>query len=83
MAHSKQAKKRIKTDEQSRLENKAVMGAVRSSAKKVLKAKSPEEARKNLAEAIKRVDKAAKKGVIHENKAARQKRRLSRAASEA
>ena len=81
MAHSKQAQKRIMTNDKARLANKVVTGAMRSTSKQVLKAKSPEDAAAKLAEAMKRVDKAAKKGIIHKNKAARQKSRLSRAAA--
>ena len=53
---------------------------MRSAVKKVLQADSSEAAQAALPEAMKRVDKAAKKNVIHENAAARTKSRLAKAA---
>lgn len=83
MAHSKQAKKRVRQNEKARQENKIVRTAMRSAVKKVLQAPTPEEAAQALPAAMKRVDKAAKKGVIHSNAAARKKSQLSRLASKA
>jgi small subunit ribosomal protein S20 len=80
MPNSKQAAKRMKQNEDHRLQNKAVRSAMRTAVKKVLSAPSPEEAQKHLPAAMKRVDKAAKKRVIHANAAARKKAQLSRAA---
>jgi small subunit ribosomal protein S20 len=79
MAHSKQAKKRIRTSEKAREQNKVVATRMRTAVKKVLRAETAEEAGKALPEAMKRVDKAAKKGVLHANAAARSKSRLSKA----
>jgi len=81
MPNSKQAAKRMRQNEKSRLENKQVRSAMRSAVKKVLQAPTPEEAEKNLPQAMKKVDKAAKKRVIHANAAARKKSQLSRAAA--
>lgn len=83
MAHSKQAKKRIRQNETKNEENKAVTTAMRSAVKKVLRAESKEEAEKALPLAMKKIDKAAKKGVLHANAAARSKSRLARAATRA
>lgn len=81
MPNSKQAAKRMRQNEKAREENKRVRSAMRSAVKKVLQAPSPEEAKKALPAAMKKVDKAAKKNVIHANTAARKKSQLSRAAA--
>ena len=83
MPNSKQAKKRLRTNETRRQENKTVRSAMRSSMRKVLSATTSEEAEAALPMAYKRVDKAAKKNVIHSNAAARYKSRLSRVAAAA
>ncbi|MBL6721114.1 MAG: 30S ribosomal protein S20, partial [Planctomycetes bacterium] len=49
--------------------------------KKVLQAETTEAAAAALPEAMKRVDKAAKKNLIHANAAARKKSQLTRAAT--
>lgn len=81
MPNTKQAKKRMRQDEEKRIANKSVSSSMKSSMKKVLQAESPEAAKAALPEAMKRVDKAAKKNLIHANAAARKKAQLSRAAS--
>jgi len=80
MPNNKQAKKRMTQDQERNTANKVVRTRMRSAMKKVLQAESPEAARAALPEAMKRVDKAAKKNVIHANTAARKKSRLARAA---
>ena len=81
MPNSKQAKKRVRQDEELRQQNKTVKSAMRTAMKKVLNAESAEAAAAALPTAMKRVDKAAKRNVIHANAAARHKSRLGRAAS--
>ena len=80
MPNTKQATKVVKRDETRRLHNKAITSAMRTAVKSVLNAESPEAAKKALPTAMKRVDKAAKKNLIHANAAARVKGQLSRAA---
>ncbi len=80
MPNNKQATKVVKRDEVRRLHNKAITSAMRTAVKSVLNAESPEAARKALPDAMKRVDKAAQKNLIHANAAARVKGQLSRAA---
>ena len=80
MPNSKQAAKRLKQDDKRRMANKTVRSSMRSAVKRVLQADSPEDAQKHLSEAVKRVDKAAKKNIIHANAAARKKSQLARAA---
>jgi small subunit ribosomal protein S20 len=81
MATSKQSQKRIRTSEKARIANKGVRGAMKTAAKRVSAATSAGDAKTALAEAMKRVDKAAKSGVIHKNTAARKKSQLARAAA--
>jgi len=83
MAHSKQALKRNRQSIQNREANKALHSAMRSAMRRVLRAENAENARKGLPEAMKRVDKAAKRRVIHKNAAARYKSQLSRAVAAA
>lgn len=74
MAHNKQALKRIRTNQKSRQANKSTASAMKSALKKATKSGAPED----LAKAMKRLDKAAKHGVIHKNAAARRKSRLAK-----
>lgn len=78
MTHSKQAAKRVRTNEQARLKNRAERTALKSAVKVALTA---EPAKRDAAArtAVKRTDKAAKHGVIHKNTAARRKSRLQKA----
>lgn len=71
------AKKRMRQNERRRLRNRAVKTRLRSLKKKVISSGSAEEADKLLREAYKFFDRAADKGVIHKNKAAREKSRLA------
>lgn len=78
MANIKSQIKRNKTNELRRLRNKAVKSELKTrvkSAVKVVEA-GDETAVEALKLAQKRLDKAASKGVIHKNQAARRKSRL-------
>jgi small subunit ribosomal protein S20 len=77
MPNSKQAKKRLTQDEKKRQLNKTKKTTMRSAMKKVLQADSAEAAQAAMPAAMKRIDKAAKVHVIHENAAARYKARLA------
>ena len=79
MPNSKQSTKCVKRDEVRRVQNKSITTAMRSAVKQVLGAESSEAAKEALPIAMKRVDKAAKKNLIHANAAARVKSQLSRA----
>ena len=81
MPHSKQARKRHRQSEERRVANKSARTSMRSAMKRVLTATSPDAAKESLPEAMKRVDKAAKRNVIHKNTAARIKSRLARSAA--
>jgi small subunit ribosomal protein S20 len=80
MPNNKQAEKRVRQNEKQREGSKVIRTSMRSAVKKVVQAESREAAEAALPEAMKRVDKAAKRHVIHENAAARTKSRLAKAA---
>jgi small subunit ribosomal protein S20 len=75
------AAKRHRQSEERRLRNKTVKSAIRTQAKKVVAAvqkKNGDEAGESLAELIKKLDTAARKGIIKKNAAARKKSRMQR-----
>ncbi|KEI34847.1 30S ribosomal protein S20 [Allofrancisella frigidaquae] len=80
MANSKQAKKRIVQAENNRKHNVARRSVMRTFLKKTayaIEKGDVEAAKENFAKAIPLLDKYATKGLIHKNKAARHKSRLS------
>ena len=81
MANIKSQIKRIKTNEKSRLRNKAVKSQLKTSVRTVreaAKAGDKDAAGTALAAASRRLDKAASKGVIHKNQAANRKSALAK-----
>jgi small subunit ribosomal protein S20 len=81
MPHSKQAKKRLRQDEKKRMVNRGIKSEVRTVVKKVLKAvddHDAETANKILPVAMKKIDKAAKRHVLHKNTASRKISKLSK-----
>jgi small subunit ribosomal protein S20 len=79
MTHSKQAAKRVRTNEQRRTRNRATRTEIRSAIKSVRGAETKTAATKDLALAMSLVDKAAKKRTLHPNAAARLKSRMAKA----
>ncbi|PWU17375.1 MAG: 30S ribosomal protein S20 [Candidatus Rokuibacteriota bacterium] len=80
MANTRSAIKRMKQSEKRRQRNRAVRSTIRSSVKAAasgLDAKSP-EARTAVHDAIRTLDQAVSRGVIHKNTAARKKSALAR-----
>jgi small subunit ribosomal protein S20 len=77
VANTKSAVKRIRQNERRRVRNRAVRSQV-SSALKEARAAQGAEQRTSIAEAIRALDKAVTKGVIHRNTAARKKSALAR-----
>ncbi len=78
---NKSAEKRNRQSEKRRLLNKSEKTAIRSSAKKVLVAaqgKDKVAAEAALKDMVKRVDTAARKGIVKKNAAARKKSRMQR-----
>ena len=80
MANSPQAKKRARQGEKRRKHNASLRSMVRTSIKKVIAAidnGDAEQAKQAYAAAVPVIDRMADKGIIHKNKAARHKSRLS------
>ena len=80
MANIKSQIKRNRQNEKRRLRNKAVRSELRTRAKSALSAAETgaENAEEQVRLALKRIDKAAAKGVIHKNQAANRKSKLMR-----
>ena len=86
MANTKSALKRIRSSEKRRLRNRRVRTEARTYIKRAgahIEAGEMEEAKATVAQAIRALDKAAEKGIIHRNNAARRKSRLMRKLNEA
>ena len=82
MANIKSQIKRNRTNEKARLRNKATRSEVKTRIKTALAVAGAEPGSESAAEAlrmaVKRLDKAAAKGIIHKNQAANRKSRLLR-----
>jgi small subunit ribosomal protein S20 len=80
LATSRSAEKRIRVNESKRVRNAAHKSALRTTIKKyeAALANDPANAPAHLQKAIKALDKAAAKGLIHKNAASRKKSRLTR-----
>ena len=80
MANIKSQIKRNKQNEVRHQRNKSVRSEIRTRTKNAVAAAATgaEDAGERLRTAVKRIDKAAAKGVIHPNQAARRKSRLMR-----
>jgi small subunit ribosomal protein S20 len=71
--------KRNKQNEKRRIRNRVARGSARTAVKKaqvLLESGKSEETKKSVLEAISVLDRAAQKGIIHKNNAARRKSRL-------
>lgn len=77
MANTKSAIKRIRQNERRRLRNRTVRSKVRSAVKTARAAEAPQQSA-TILQAIRALDKAVSKGVIHANTAARKKSALAR-----
>lgn len=84
MANIKSQIKRNRQNEKRRFRNKGVRSEVRTRTKTAVDAAASgaEEQAEALRLAMKRIDKAASKGVIHQNQAANRKSRLMRRVAE-
>jgi small subunit ribosomal protein S20 len=81
MPHTKSAKKSLRQDEKRRDRNRAVKKALKLELKKfqtAIKAGNTEVAKTEFKAAVKKLDKAAARRVIHPNAAARKKSQLAR-----
>lgn len=80
MANIKSAQKRIRVTETKTLRNKMIKSALKTTVKKffvAVEGGNAEEAKTTFVAAVKALDMAASKGIIHKNKAARSKSRLA------
>lgn len=81
LANTKSAIKNIRKNERRRLRNRIFRSQARTAVKKArlsIQAGQVQDARQAVQLAVSRLDKAAEKGVIHPNNAARRKARLMR-----
>ena|ERR1019366_671126 len=83
MPHLKSAKKRLRQDIKRREHNRATKKSLRKQLKTVLevageKQVNMEQLKKEATSAVKKLDKAAAKRVIHPNNAARKKSQIAR-----
>lgn len=84
MPNIKASERSVKTDAERRARNYSVRSAIKTSTRKVdeaVRTGKADEAKNLLTNAASVIDKAAAKGVIHKNAAARKKSRLARKAN--
>jgi small subunit ribosomal protein S20 len=82
LANKQSAIKRLRSAERRRLRNRGFRGGARTAVKKVrtlIDEGNLDEARNAFQSACSALDKAAEKGIIHKNNAARRKSRLAQA----
>ncbi len=78
MANHKSAKKRIRSNNAKRLRNRYYAKSTRTAIKRLRTAQGKEDATKALPKVVSLIDRLAKKSVIHKNKAANLKSKLTR-----
>jgi small subunit ribosomal protein S20 len=83
MANIKSQIKRNRQNEKARARNKAVRSELKTTTKAAVTAIGTDDMDEALVSAIRRIDTAAQKGVIHKNSAARKKSRLMKKANAA
>ena len=84
MAHHASAQKRIRQGEKRRARNRQNVSQLKTHVRKLraaIEKGDGDAARKLLSETVGQIDKASKKGVVHDNAASRYKSRLSRKVS--
>lgn len=82
MANSAQARKRARQSEKARMHNASLRSSLRTAIKKVRKAIAAGDkavAQQVFQESVRIIDRIADKKIVHKNKAARDKSRLSAA----
>lgn len=81
MPNIKSAKKRVHSNKKKEISNNDIYSSMKTAIKKFekdVKAENTEDATLSLNTAIQKVDKAKKNGLVHQNKAARVKSRLTK-----
>jgi len=84
MPHTKSAKKNLRKAQKRRLRNRATKRTIKTHCKRVIAAaeETPEKLREEFILAVRKLDKAAAKRIIHPNTAARKKSQLARLLNE-
>ncbi|MER3414989.1 MAG: 30S ribosomal protein S20 [Gemmataceae bacterium] len=81
MPHTRSARKRLRQSEKRRLRNRAAIKAIKTQVKKVqslIKANAPfQDVEKEVRLAIKKLDKAGQRRILHPNNASRRKAKLA------
>ena len=78
MQRHKSAVKRARQNERRRIRNKAALTKMKTLVRKVRNAKGKDEATGAYKSAVQYLDRLATKGIIHRNKAANQKSKLTK-----
>ena len=81
MANIKSAMKRVRQNEKRRVHNRIYRSSARTRVKRaryLIEAGDLEQAEFQVASAVRALDRAAQKGIIHKNNAARSKSRLAK-----
>ncbi|HHW58752.1 MAG: 30S ribosomal protein S20 [Bacteroidales bacterium] len=78
MAHHKSAKKRIRSNEKKRLYNRYYNKTMRTMVKKFYATADPQEAAQMLPSLYSIIDKNVKRGIIHKNKGANLKHKITK-----
>lgn len=78
MPRIKSAKKAMRQARRRTVTNRAQRSALRTAVKRVRGAANKQDATQAYAAAVRLLDRAARKGLIHKNNAARQKSRLAK-----
>jgi small subunit ribosomal protein S20 len=81
MPHTRNAEKRVRQNEKRRLRNRAAKKAIKTNIKSLLDAVkdgNPDTIKTEYRSAIRKLDKAAAKRVVHPNLAARKKSQLAK-----
>ena len=78
MAHHLSAKKRIRQNEKRKLHNKYYARTTRNAVKKIRDMDNKEEASAELQNVVSLLDKLSKRNIIHKNKAANLKSKLTK-----
>jgi small subunit ribosomal protein S20 len=81
MPHTRSAKKQLRKSRSRRLHNRAIKKTIKTQIKKVLEVSekgSVEDLRKEFIAAVKKLDTAAARRVVHPNLAARKKSQLAK-----
>ena len=79
MQRHKSVEKRVRSSKRANLTNRQGRSRITTATKKVLETSDPATAQEALRNAISVIDKSVKSGLIHKNKAANRKSKLSRA----